>query len=342
MPRPVYLHGSGLACALGESLPDSLRAWQAGHAPALQRRALGESGAAYRPIPDGADDATDDSAWLQRALAHIERVVHEADADRRGALLLASSSLDIGRLERGGAWYPDGFGFPEEVARRLGWQGPVLNVATACTSAVNALRQAATLVAHGEVPAALVLGIELFSRFTLGGFAALQLLPEWPAGEAAPTGGLVLGEAVAALAVGPAPARWRLRGGAHCVSGSDPAGPTGSAIDQAVAQALAQAGWTAAHVGHVKTHATGQPGSDALEDDHLRRLLPHQPPRSRPKALLGHTQGASAAAELALLTAQPTLPGITAERPGLLALSLGFGGGHGALVLEDGEVRHAA
>lgn len=342
MHRPVYLQGRGLACALGESLPDSLRAWQAGQAPALQRRALGESGAAYRPIPDGADDATDDRAWLQRTLAHIEHVVHEARPDRRGALLLASSSLDIGRLERGGAWYPDGLGFPEEVARRLAWQGPVLNVATACTSAVNALRQGATLVAHGEVPAALVLGIELFSRFTLGGFAALQLLPDWPPGTPAPTGGLVLGEAVAALSIGPTPARWRLRGGAHCVSGSDPAGPTGAAIDQAIHQALAQAGWTAAQIGHVKAHATGQSGSDALEDDHLRLLLPHQPPRSRPKTLLGHSQGASAAAELALLTALPTLPGISTARPGLLALSLGFGGGHGALVLEDGEARHAA
>jgi len=346
--RPVYLQGQGLACALGQTLPQCLSAWAAGATPPLQRRVLGaavgagELAVAFRPLPDAQAPCDDDldgdldgARWLQRGLHHLERVVAEAGADRRGALLLATSSQDIGRIERGGGWYADGFGFPEAIARQLGWQGPVLTVTTACTSAVNALRQAQTLVAQGEVPSALVLGVELSSRFTLSGFAALQLLAEWPEGAQVPTAGLVLGEAVAALSIGPAESRWRLCGAGHCVSGSDPAGPTGVAIGRAVQAALNQAGWSGSEVGHIKAHATGQPGSDVLEDEWLNRLLPHRPERTRLKALLGHTQGASAAAELALMTAGPPLPGLDADRPGLLALNLGFGGCHGALLLED-------
>lgn len=368
--RPVYLHGRGLACALGGTLDQALAQLDR-MASAPQRcplDAAGEQAYAYRPIPDGSHTTAaahgpattpapvsapshelGPQAWLERCLNQIEQVVQAAQAERSGALLLASSSFDMGALERGGAWQRDGLGFAELIAQRLGWSGPLLTVSTACTSAVNALQRARQLLAGGAADHALVLGLEAANRYSLAGFAALQLLAPWPAGQAqAPSGGLVLGEAVAALALSTRPSRWRLAGGAHRVNGSDPAGPTASAIDAAIQAALADAGLSAGRIGLVKAHATGNPASDTMEGQLLQQHLPHQPARASLKPWLGHTQGASAAAELALLTRAVETgqlnallapgghaSGLSADRPALLSLSLGFGGGHGALVLED-------
>lgn len=385
---PVYLAGRGLVSCLGGSLAAALDTLAAGASPvgaATVRVTLGEGGDTeswpYRGIPaEVAPSAPSGNmeAWYERARELVCRAVEQAEkqadagnlaADRSGPLFVASSSNDVGAVEVL-ADHPstDCTDFTRRIAAWLDWQGPVFAVSTACTSAMNALAAARDMLTDGPWDSALVLGVELSNRFTLAGFAAMQLLsPEAARPFGAARDGLVLGEAVAALRLtrhAPPGARWAVAGLAGVVDGSDPAGAVAPAIARAIDTALAEAGRQAADVGLVKVQAAGSPGNDAVEAAVLAERFASLPPLVTLKAALGHTLGASGAAELALLTAcleagvQPprdwsldpalrmaladgTTPLAVPPRT-VLALILGFGGGHAALVLEDLDGREAA
>ncbi len=370
--RPVYLHGRGLVSALGVGLDAALTALS-GPPPRPQRTSLGEGACPWRAAstPTGAPPLSEHPGdWTERCLAQVAAAVDEAKARRGGWLIVASSSFDMGALERGAPWHADALAFVESLARHLDWQGPVCTVSTACTSAVNALTRAQGLIACGEADDVLVLGLEAANRYSLAGFAALQLLAPWPDPACPPSDtGLVLGEAVAAVALSGRPARWRWAAGAQRVCGDDPAGPTAATLESALQEALnsahQDAGVRADQVAWIKAHATGSPTSDPLENRILDDHLPPSAARLGLKRWLGHTQGASAAAELALLTraieagqtspfdlsdtgndslqtlatgAEATPKPLTCGAsgpPALVSITLGFGGGHGVLVLQD-------
>ncbi|HET6720282.1 MAG TPA: beta-ketoacyl synthase N-terminal-like domain-containing protein [Rhodocyclaceae bacterium] len=153
----------------------------------------------------------------------------------------------------------------------------------------------------------------------------------------------------------PTPLRWRLRGGANVVDGRDPAGASEAAVKAMAEQALRSAGIDAHQIDLIKLQAAGSPHNDGAEIAGLRQVFAELPALVSLKPLLGHTLGAAGAAELALLLAcleagtwppqrnddpDPTLATRLAEiQPAsvryLLAVILGFGGGHAALVLED-------
>lgn len=345
----AFIAGRALVSALGPDLANALTALAAGAAPRSITLSNGSAWPCYTIDDDEAD-------WVLRSRRLIQRAAAEAGAtDRRGALFVTSSSLDIGLLETTHDFERDHHEFAETIAGWLDWQGPVYTVSTACTSGLNALLSARTLVRHGVAPEALVLGLELRNTLTLGGFAGMQLLS--PTG-ALPYGlgrnGLVLGEAVAALRVSAQASRWRIAGGANVVDGRDPAGSIESAVIDMCHQALADSGLTANDISLVKPQAAGGAASDATEARALRQVFAPLPPLVSFKAAIGHTLGASGIAELALLTAclecgawpradhaqDPALQAPLANVPPsharhVLASILGFGGGHTAVVLED-------
>ncbi|QEL65284.1 3-oxoacyl-[acyl-carrier-protein] synthase I [Oryzomicrobium terrae] len=393
-PAPLYIAGRGLVSSLGANLAEALATLAAGRPGATAHIALGEGSDAqvwpYRAIPDdpidfSADfpvdstrpaDCTDpadpadvrdgDAAWYARARRLVRQAVAEAGPQGRdGPLFVASSSSNVGAVE-GLAARPDTdcHEFAQRIAAWLDWRGPVFAVATACTSAMNALAAARDLLVNGPWASALVLGVELPNRFTLAGFAAMQLLsPDGARPFGAARNGLVLGEAVAALYLtrhATAATRWAVSGLAGVVDGSDPAGAVAPAIERAIDTALAEAGRKAADIGLIKVQAAGSPGNDAVEAAVLTERFAPLPPLVSLKAALGHTLGASGAAELALLTAcleagvrpprdWPIDPELAARGVALadgatppatpprhvLALILGFGGGHAALVLDQ-------
>lgn len=350
--KPIYLAGRGLACALGQSVPESLAALRQGGVAAASITLPGELGGRfpYYAIPYTA------STWDERARALIRRVAAEAGAEkaRDGALLVATSSFDIGAVEQEISRM-DYSAFADKIALWLDWAGPVHVINTACTSSLNALIAAHALLREGELEEALVLGVELDNRLTLGGFGALQLLS--PTGSK-PFGkhrdGLVLGEAVAALRLSNREAApWKLLGGANVVDGSQPTGASAQAVVRMYQQALQASALDKEAVDLVKVQAAGSPGNDAAEAQGLREHFGAVPALISLKAALGHSMGASGAAEIALLTGcleQAVWPryaddveetlGVTlaAAMPGkvrhVLATILGFGGSHATVVLE--------
>lgn len=349
----LYLHGRSLVSALGTDLRQAVAAIARGGV-APQRRAL----------PDGTDWplfglAAGEGSWCTRARTLLRAAIEQAGiqpAQRRSPLYLATSSLHIGAVEAGeDAGRLDYQGFAREVAGWLAWQGPVTLVSTACTSSLQALAAAAADLRAGAADEAVVLGLELPNRFTLAGFAGMQLLsPD----AALPLGrdrdGLVLGEAVAALHLSCAPARWKVAAVASLVDGRDPTGARPDTVARLCREVLAQAGLAPDAIDLVKLQAAGSPGNDAHEIEGLRQVWGGLPALASLKAALGHTLGASGAAEIALLlecVEHGVLPRVDyplaadigaalaqvppARARSVLALILGFGGGYAGVVLED-------
>lgn len=349
--KPVYLSGCGLACALGLDVTTSLQVLRQGGVSASQRSLPGGLGGSfpYYAIP------YTQTNWNDRARDLVRRVAAEAGAlqARTGALFIATSSFDIGSVEQNRTQMDYGM-FAEKIAEWLDWSGPVYVISTACTSSLNALIAAQALLNAGDEEEALVLGIELDNRLTLGGFAALQLLSS---SSSKPFGvnrdGLVLGEAVAALRLSTREsAPWKMLGGANVVDGSQPTGASAPAVVSMYQRALAASELTANEVDLIKVQAAGSPGNDAVEAQGLRLAFPSMPALVSFKATIGHTMGASGTAEIALLIAcleQEVWPKyefeadrelgvelVTAAPDKVrhaLATILGFGGSHASVVM---------
>lgn len=347
---PLYIAGRGLACALGGTLTTSL----AGLA-ASSRSDSEATGASFFAIePQAPADA---AGWTSRARELITRVVREAGGDsvRHAPLFIASSSLNMGAIERGQPRLGDMHREAEEIAAWLEWEGPLFWISTACTSSLNALLSASRMLTQGRCDEALVLGLELANGYTRSGFGAMQLLsPQRALPLGAERDGLVLGEAVAALRLSTRPQRWRLSGGACVVSGKDATGASQEAIIACWQSALQNGGVLSDAVGLIKLQAAGSPTNDAIELAAVDEVFAKAPALTSLKAHIGHTLGASGAAEIALLTAaleagiwpgathaqDPELPhALSMQAPSscahVLASIIGFGGSHASILLED-------
>jgi len=350
----AYLAGRGLASALGPDLTSALVALGGGGVAPTRFELAGGFAWPYYAMAD------EDADWTARTRRIAQRVAAESGAlagPRTGPLFLCSSSLDMGALEDHSLFDGSDPNFPAAVASWLDWLGPVFAISTACTSGLNAVLSARSLIRHGHADHALVLGLELRNRVTVGGFGGMQLLSatrSLPFGQG--RSGLVLGEAVAALHLSSRPARWRIAGGANVVDGQDPAGPVPSAVIAMCRQALADSSLVAGDIALIKPQAAGSPSGDAIEAQALREVFEPLPALISLKASIGHTLGASGAAELALLTAclesgvwprvdypldaalnTPLAEQAPPRARHVMASILGFGGGHTAVVLEDGE-----
>lgn len=363
--RPVFVTGLGLVSTLGPTLDTAVRRLSQGDIPqpVIREVVPGEAwphyaiGVAHEPS----------ATWHERARNLILQAMTECGAtdDRAAPLFIASSSINIGAIEQGEESGADCLKFSERLAGWLEWEGPVFWVSTACTSAINALNSARRMIESGAAESAVVLGLEIENRYSAAGFGSMQLLSPTRTQPLSPTrDGLVLGEAVAAIRLSshrPVAAQslhWRLRGGANIVDGSNPAGAVESAVAAMAEQALTSSGLTAGDIDLIKLQAAGSPHNDAAEVRGLRSVFAELPALCSLKPLLGHTLGAAGAAEVALLLgcldagiwppqedAEPdpelgvrlsTCPPADKVWPRyLLAIILGFGGGHAALVLEN-------
>ncbi|WP_225748418.1 beta-ketoacyl synthase N-terminal-like domain-containing protein [Eikenella sp. Marseille-P7795] len=230
----------------------------------------------------------------------------------------------------------------------------VFSFATSCTSSAQALLAAARSIENGLAERAVVLGIESFNRLTFEHFHAMNLLETEPGRlPFCDAGGLVLGEAAAALALSARPHpsyACRLRG---LTAQTDHANLTASSAEplhRLLAECLRRAGTAARDLRGVKAHGSGGL-SDAVEMQVRETLWPHTPALLF-KPYAGHTLGAGAALETALLLAAlqqgrlpplpaastgfplPTLHGRPLPNGSYLNYFLGFGGSHCAWLLD--------
>jgi 3-oxoacyl-[acyl-carrier-protein] synthase-1 len=304
MKRPVYIAGSGLLCARGDS-PETVAAslW-AGDYEAGKRR-LGEREFPYFPLPLTEPD------WLKRAELAVRHICQQlSPLPAKTALFIASSSFQIGYFEQQGEPFnlpAANAEFSRQIAQWMQLDGPCASFSSACISGFSAIEAARSLIAGGQIDEAIVVGIELANDVTLAGFAAMELLSRSACRPFdARRDGLVLGEAVAAIHLSASPAAWRIAGlrtgiDAYSTTGPD---PEGGPIASVAVDCLNEANCLPSDIELVKVQAAGSPGTDLAEANALQKIFNEQiPPLLSLKPALGHTLGASGIAELATLLA---------------------------------------
>jgi 3-oxoacyl-[acyl-carrier-protein] synthase-1 len=357
MRRPVYLAGSALLCARGDS-PDAVAAslWRGEQSSQIRR--VGDREFPYFALP------LSEPNWLKRAEQAVAQVTAQlGPLPVEIALFVASSSFQIGHYEQQGEPYAvsaANAAFSRQLAKWMQLSGPLASISNACISGFSAIEAARSLIACGQLDEALIIGIELSNQLTLAGFSAMELLSP---GASRPfdvgRDGLVLGEAVAAVHLSAAPGRWHIAGlrtgiDAYSSTGPDPAG---GPIAEVMIRCLQEARCNASDIELIKVQAAGSPGTDLAEANALQRVFGQSlPPLISLKSAIGHTLGASGIAELVALLASldadqiPATAGFQQADPKIGAISpvdrehrrikrallnlIGFGGGLASMIIE--------
>ncbi|MFC3027115.1 MULTISPECIES: beta-ketoacyl-ACP synthase [Roseomonadaceae] len=206
----------------------------------------------------------------------------------------------------------------EHLAARFGTRGSPIAVTTACATGASAIQLGVEAIQRGETQAALAIGAdgtvqpEALIRFSL--LSALSTRNEDPTAASRPfektRGGFVMSEGAACLVL-ESLSHARARGarilgvvrGAGEKSDSfhrTRSNPNGSAVIQAMRNAIADAGLTPDDISYVNAHGTGTPENDKMENLAMRAVFGEQaPPISSNKSMIGHTLSAAGAIEAA-------------------------------------------
>ncbi len=386
---PKYLSASTLVSAMGrgrEATWNALQTEQTGLAPVtlagcefragevagVDDTALSAADAAYDCRNNRLAElalATDDFA------ARVGAAVARHGADRVG-IFMATSTAGMreteARYEHLGAdeILPADFTLDtthrlsattDYLRRRLGIDGPMQSISTACSSSAKVLASAARHIDAGLCDAAVVGGVDSLCRTTLFGFQALELTASELCRPFSPDrDGLCLGEAAALGLLEREPTGARdiaLLGYGESTDAHHMSTPHPEALGARLAmrRALTHAGLDAGHIDYVNLHGTATHFNDAIEAMALSLELGDEVPASSTKGWMGHTLGAAGMVEVLiceLALQEGLLPRtlnterieddmhcnilLTTRRASLqrvLSNSFGFGGNNCSLVL---------
>lgn len=197
----------------------------------------------------------------------------------------------------------------EMIADRFGRFRFISTISTACSSAANAIGQAAAMIRLGDADIVVAGGSECITKFHLNGFNSLMILDHdqcrpFDAGRA----GLNLGEGAAFLVLESRESAQRrgvdpiavLSGyGNACDAFHQTASsPDGEGAYLSMTKALADAGLNPGDIDYINAHGTGTPNNDVSESQAMKRVFGTSlPPVSSTKSLTGHTTSASGAIE---------------------------------------------
>ncbi|MDP2681767.1 MAG: beta-ketoacyl synthase N-terminal-like domain-containing protein [Deltaproteobacteria bacterium] len=193
------------------------------------------------------------------------------------------------------------------LARRLGINGPVITITTACTSSANAMLAAGGMIERGDIKKAIVVGAEFISVVTLNGFNSLMLLD--PCGCKpfdADRRGIQMGEACAAIIMEKkektSKDRYSLCGWANLCDTHNVVSSrlNGASAHDVMLKAIKHVGIEPRDVTAIKTHGTASPDNDLAETRGMRTLFDSAiPPFTALKGYVGNTLGACGAIETA-------------------------------------------
>lgn len=385
MQKTVFL-GAGIHSCLGKDVAANLAALKLppaaaqlynsemdGESISLPYKMLAES-SPHPPVQKS------EQRFYQIITDVAEQALKEAGLTRQQrevmGLYIGSSSFDISvsevqfqqQLATGEAALalsdPSAGKLADYLLQSMGIRGEDYSFNSACTASANALLTATAHVQAGWVEHALVLGVELHNDLTALGFHGLGLCSDTTMKPFdSDRDGLVLGEGVSALVIGPAPddgvPRFYLRGGANLsdtfsITAST---PDGSSIAAVMSQALANAGIDADQVDCLKVHGTASRSNDEAEAAGMHLIFTQLPPLCALKPHIGHTLGACGLTELILFYRAiehgflVATPGISAEpgdlnvvlnqqqravEPGNFMLNYyGFGGNNTSLLISN-------
>jgi 3-oxoacyl-[acyl-carrier-protein] synthase II len=290
-----------------------------------------------RPLPSSR--ASQFLIHAAREASHMARMQDISAEAHTLAVVVGSALGGIGEAERyreqphnlhalAGASYD---GPTRQLARWLGAKGPVLTLSTACASGATSLGVGADLLRSGAATIVVAGGVDILCRFVMHGFNRMRSLTR---DEVRPfdrrRSGLLLGEGAGLVILErEVSAQQRqvkplgfLLGYANCADGSHISAPDaeGRGLEQAMRQALYNAGVRCEAVDFISAHGTGTPLNDRIETRVFKRVLGRRVydiPINSVKAHMGHTMGAAATLE--------TIMCLLAWRHGQIPPTLNYG-----------------
>jgi len=338
--RPVYIARIGHISTLGLSAAQAAETLLADKKTLSEYKLLSETWPWFA-LPLTQENWTDRARCALGLLATELAVGLSPDSFKDLPLFIGSSAHGTGEIEAlrmivTDPSHGDVAILDREIRLAFGCKHAPWMFFTTCTSGLAALEAASTLIAHGEIDQALVLGIEFGCKTTVAGFASLGLLAHTEKAD-----GLILGEAAAGLLLTAHPGPdWRIAACRLCIDGYSPTLPTpgGRIIAANITAALDQAGLAAHEIELIKSHHSRLPGTDEAENAALDLVFgPSRPPEISFKRQLGHTLGACGPAELTALLALLDTPAWQARHgfPRRLLFNLiGFAGSTATLIVE--------
>ena len=324
-----YLNALGVICNLGAgkaAVAEALFAGDDTRLPGTQGWVPAHAlplGAVDFPLPAVpatlADRDNRNNRLLLAAAQEIEADIRAAIAHygphRIGVVIGTSTTAieeathGVGAYQRDGAWPTDyryahqELGAPAEfLAEWLALSGPCFGISTACTSGARALMSAQRMLRLGLCDAVICGGADTLCRLAINGFFALEATD---AERCNPFSqhrhGINIGEAAALFLMtrDEAPIQY-LGGGASsdAYHMSSPE-PQGLGAQQAMRDALHEAGLDIAQIDYINLHGTATEHNDSMESLALAAVLAQDVPCSSTKSLTGHTLGAAGALEAA-------------------------------------------
>lgn len=322
----VYLPALGIVSALGRGKAEVQRNLFGGARPGVVSRydLLIDSAPVYvgtvdgdlPPIPANLSHYASRNLALTIAAADeiradIENAIARYGRDRI-AVVMGSSTSGISEGERAVEYAQANGKLPadfdmrkqelgstgEALARYLYLEGPALSVSTACSSGAQALAMGRRLVRSGLVDAVIAGGADSLCRLTVNGFHALSA---HSAGICNPFSrnrdGTMIGEGAALFLMDTAYSEIALLGSgastdAHSMTAPE---PDGTGVEDAIRQALDDAGLDTGAIDYVHLHGTGTLHNDPVESSVVSRLFGMAIPSSSSKGQIGHTLGAAGA-----------------------------------------------
>jgi 3-oxoacyl-[acyl-carrier-protein] synthase II len=280
------------------------------------------------PLPS---DSTESLVWS--LMEPLRREIASWNADH---LILATTKGEVDLLEReirgnvgsnrettGKSSFPNLGAFLSKAMGFFGIPEGTL-VSGACASSNMAIQRAAEMLLSGKSKRAVVVGVDIVSKFVFSGFSALQALSA--ANKVRPfdrdRDGLLLGEACAAVLLEKsAPATDALAaiaGWGHSSDANHVTGPSrdGSGLARAIRSALDSAGLPPDAVSAVSAHGTGTIYNDAMEIRAFDSVFPKSIPAFSIKGATGHTMGTAGVLE--------TVVAVEALREGVLPSTVGL------------------
>jgi 3-oxoacyl-[acyl-carrier-protein] synthase-1 len=199
-----------------------------------------------------------------------------------------------------------------DTARLLGGffrnPNPPVVVSNACISGVLALQTAQVLLTQKRYKHAVVVGVDIASKFVVSGFQAFKAVSETPCKPYDKhRNGLSLGEGAATIILTTEselsqPEKIVIRGGASANDANHISGPspTGEGLHLAIEKTLLTSGQDRKHIDFISAHGTATPYNDDMESHALHRSALHKIPVNSLKGFFGHTLGAAGVMETAV------------------------------------------
>jgi 3-oxoacyl-[acyl-carrier-protein] synthase-1 len=325
--QPIFLNSAGLICSLGsgpENIQDRLFSENTEitylkHSPKFSTDNNLLLGVVEHPLAavSIAEEDTRNNRMLTTASEPLLREIQllkERFGPQRIAAVIGTSTSGISDGEEAFRYHRSQNKFPANyhyrmqepsspsryIAKWLGLHGPVFSVSSACTSGAKALASAARLLRLGVCDAVIAGGVDTLCDMTVKGFSSLLVTTDSICNPfSINRNGINIGEGAGLFLLTREPGPVRLAGigetsDAYHISSPH---PEGKGAENAMRQALQQAGMKPENIQYLNLHGTGTEQNDKMEARAVQRVFGNDIACSSTKPLTGHTLAAAGAIE---------------------------------------------